>query len=292
MLWGNHHGTGKSTVGYTVFKIYGDNSTEISDLDLYSTHNEWAEHKQFVMGDEITSGGDNKRNSADRMKSMITQKQLRLNPKYISSYTVPDCINYYFTSNHPDSFFISDNDRRYFVHEVRGVPLARAFYINYFDWLKRGGAAALFYYFLNLDMAGFDPAGKAPSTNSKLDMIDSGRSDVASWVATLREDPDRVLQVGGKPLPYSLWTTTELHGLFDPQKETRVTANGLARELRRADFHKAFDGQGVLTALGGQQRLWAIRNIDKLLPLNGAALSKIYDKEREATGARKRTTKF
>lgn len=292
VLWGGHHGTGKSAIGYTMFKIYGDNGTEIGDRDLYSTHNEWAEHKQFVMGDEITSGGENKRSSADRMKSMITQKQLRLNPKYISSYTVPDCINYYFTSNHPDSFFIDDNDRRYFVHEVRGQPKEREFYIAYFEWVNNGGGAALFYYLLNLDMTGFDPAGKAPSTSSKLDMIDSGRSDVASWVAGLLEDPDKVLQVGGKLLPYQLWTTTELHGLYDPQKETRVTPNGLARELRRAGFHKVYDGQNVPTVLGGRQRLWAVRNIDKLLPLNSTELGKLYDNEREAGGARKRKTKF
>jgi hypothetical protein len=292
VLWGNHHGTGKSAIGYTMFKIYGDNSTEIGDRDLYSTHNEWAENKQFVMGDEITSGGENKRSSADRMKSMITQRLLRLNPKYISSYTVPDCLNYYFTSNHPDSFFIDDNDRRYFVHEVKGQPQPRSFYISYFDWLAQNGAAALFYYLLNLDMTGFDPAGKAPSTSSKLDMIDSGRSDCASWVAMLKEEPDRVLQVGGKPLHYQLWTTTELHGIYDPQRETRVTANGLARELRRAGLCKVFDGQGVPTTLGGRQRLWAIRNADKLLPLDSGKLGKIYDQEREAGGARKRQTKF
>lgn len=293
VLWGTHTGVGKSLIGYTMFKIYGDNATEIGDRDLYSTHNEWAEHKQFVMGDEITSGGENKRSSADRMKSMITQKLLRLNPKYISSYTVPDCVNYYFTSNHPDSFFIDDNDRRYFVHEVRGSAMDRLFYNEYQTWLNDTGPAALFYYLLNLDMAGFDPAGKAPSTTSKLDMIDSGRSDVASWVASLREDPDRVLQVGGKPLPYQLWTTSELHGLYDPQRETRVTANGLARELRRGGFYKVYDGQNVPTALSGRQRLWAIRNAKELLPMNSTKLGSVYDKEREAAGVkRKAANKF
>lgn len=288
VTWGIHHGTGKSLVGYTMFKLYGDNATEIGDRDLYSTHNEWAEHKQFVMGDEIT-GGD-KRNTADRMKSMITQKQLRLNPKYVPSYTVPDCINYYFTSNHPDAFFLEDNDRRFFIHEVRAKPLDNAFYKDYLDWLNnRGGAAALFYHLLRLDCAEFDPQGHAPVTASKMEMIDTGRSDLGAWAAALREDPDRVLQVAGKQLPYKLWTTTELHTLYDPQGQSRVTVNGLARELRRAGFYKVYSGMSVLTQVAGRQRLWAIRDADVLMKMRGPAIAELYDKERGGVGAQRKS---
>lgn len=279
VFWGIHHGTGKSLVGYTMFKIYGANATEIGDRDLYSNHNEWAEHRQFVMGDEIT-GGD-KRNTADRMKSMITQKQLRLNPKYVPSYVVPDHINYYFTSNHPDAFFLEDTDRRFFIHEVKTRPLEQDYYKNYMKWLEQEqGAEHLFWHFLHLDLTGFDPQGHAPSTASKIEMIDTGRSDLGSWVARLREDPDRVLRLGNKELKYTLFTSEELRMIYDPGHETRVTANGLARELRRAGFSKVYDGMGVLTATNGQQRLWAVRDVERLLKLRGPTIAEIYDKER------------
>jgi hypothetical protein len=279
VFWGLHHGTGKSLVGYTMFRIYGSNATEIGDRDLYSTHNEWAEHKQFVMGDEIT-GGD-KRNTADRMKSMITQKQLRLNPKYVPSYTVPDCINYYFTSNHPDAFFLEDTDRRFFIHEVKGRPQDNAFYKRYMDWLNNcAGDRHLFDHLLCLDTKTFDPQGHAPVTASKMEMIDNGRSDVGVWVTMLREDPDRILNIGGKPLPYRLWTTTELHSIYDPQQTSRVTANGLARELRRAGFQKVYSGMPVLTEVSGRQRLWALRDVEKVTAMKHNALAKVYDDER------------
>lgn len=283
VMWGIHHGTGKSLVGYTMFKIYGSNATEIGDRDLHANHNEWAENKQFVMGDEIT-GGD-KRNTADRMKSMITQKQLRLNPKYVPSYTVPDSINYYFTSNHPDAFFLEDTDRRFFIHEVKGKPLDTEYYKRYLGWLNAAGASSLFNYLLNLDCSNFDPQGHAPATQSKQEMIETGRSDIATWVANLREDTDRVLRIGDKTLAYSLFTSEELRQIYDPANQSRVTTNGLAREMRRAGFTKVYDGMGVLTKVRGRQRLWAIRNVDKLMKMGSVQLGEVFDNERTMGGA-------
>jgi hypothetical protein len=282
VVWSIHQGNGKSLMGYTMFKIYGANATEIADKELYSSHNEWAENKQFVMGDEI-AGGEKKRDTADRMKSMITQKQLRLNPKYVPSYTVPDCINYYFTSNHPDAFFMEDRDRRFFVHELRQKPAPVEFYKTYLEWLnKKDGAAKLFNYFLTLDLKGFDPEGHAPATHSKREMIDSGRSDLGTWVATLRENPDSILKLGDYVLPYKLWTTSELYRVFSPDGSSRVTANGLARELRRAGFEKVWKGFPISTKSAKQVKLWAIRDCEAMLAVRKQPdLAGIYDGERE-----------
>ena len=118
---GNKHGTGKSLIGYTVGQIYGKNFTELSQSDLDASFNEWAENTQFVMGDEIT--GSNKRQYSDYLKKLITQKEIRINAKHIRSYNIPDCINYFFTSNKADSFFLEDNDRRYFIHDIIADPL-------------------------------------------------------------------------------------------------------------------------------------------------------------------------
>jgi hypothetical protein len=279
LLWGRVHGTGKSLIGYTMFKIYGDNATEISERDLLSAHNEWAENRQFVMGDEIT-GGD-KRHAADKMKSMITQKQLRLNPKFVASYTVPDCINYFFTSNHPDAFFVEDTDRRFFIHEVRGNPLPSEFYQSYMKWLDGSGPSALFHYLLALPMDGFNPQGHAPMTLSKQEMIEDGRSDVMSWVDRLKAAPDMVLRLGDEILRYELWTTSELLGIYDPTGNKKITSNGIGRALRSAGFHRVYRGMPVPTK-DGPQKLWAIRNALKLEAIeNGPALGQIYNHERE-----------
>jgi hypothetical protein len=283
VVWGREQGTGKSLVGYTMFEIYGKNAVEISDRDLSIAYNDWADSRQFVMGDEI-AGGD-KRGVADRMKSIITQRQVRINAKYVPVYTIPDCVNYYFTSNHPDAFFLEDSDRRFFVHEVGSPPQPHSFYRRYAQWLfKEGGAAALFYHLLNLPLGDFKPEVRAPVTSSKSEMIEDGRSDVAAWVANLRENADRVLLIGGKPVNWKLWTTSELFTLFDPTGTGRVTRNGLGRELRRAGFKRVFRSQPIPTESFGMQRLWAIRDAQRMLQMDSAGLRKYYEKERTVAG--------
>lgn len=282
VIWGRKHGTGKSIIGYTLGKIYGGNFTEISDENIHQNHNEWAENKQLVMADEITSG--DKRGIADRLKSMITRQLLRLNPKYVPSYTVPDRINYYFTSNHPDSFFLEDDDRRFFIHEVKGSPLPPQFYKNYEQWMGKDetigpGIAALFAYLLSLDLSDFDPKGHAPVTEAKRDMIDGGRSDLASWVASLRDDPDTVLRIDQQVLKFDLWRAEDLLSLYDPMEKGKVTANGLARELRRAGFNRPCGTLGCRTSQG-QVRLWAVRNESKYGDMGPNDLGAAYDAER------------
>lgn len=282
VMWSRTMGVGKSLLGYTMERVYGRNFAEISDRDLTASFNDWAENKQFVMGDEIT-GGD-KRASADKMKSLITQKFIRINPKFVTPYTVPDCVNYFFTSNHPDSFFLeSDNDRRYFVHEVEATkPLSDSFYKEYDRWYKSDAVGALFYYLLNLDLGDFNPNACAPVTNAKKEMVQLGRSDVSDWANQLRNDPDSVLRVGDQILKYSLMTTRELWNLYDPMRNSRITANGVARELKRAGFRKVFGGERIVTSQG-KIDLWAVRELDywRRRDITRRQIEETYEKERK-----------
>lgn len=283
VIWGLRHGTGKSLIGYTLGKIYGKNFTEVDDEILRQSHNEWAENRQFVMGDEVSTG--DKRSASDRMKTMITRQQLRLNPKYIPSYTVTDCINYYFTSNHPDSFFLEDDDRRFFIHEVRQAPKPDKFYQDYLKWsgdknVVGPGIPALFHHLLNLDMGDFNSGSRALMTRSKQMMLTNSRSDLATWVATLKEDPDTVLRSGGHPIKYKLWRAEDLLEIYDPEGRGRVTANGMARELARQGFVRAAEGMGVRTSMG-QVKLWHIREVEEMIKLAPKFVGDAYDNERK-----------
>jgi hypothetical protein len=282
VLWGLAHGTGKSFVGYSLFKIYGDNAVEIADEDLRGSFNDWAENRQFVMGEEIT-GGD-KRGQGDRMKGMITRQKVRINAKFVPAYSVRDCLNYLFTSNHPDSFFLEDEDRRYFIHEVRAKPKPAAFYKRYEDWIGRAGtvgpgASALFHHLLTLPLGDFNPSGPAFLTAAKENMLSLGRSDLATWVYTLKHDPDSVLKLDKMPLKWSLLRVEELLSLYDPENKGRVTGNGMARELSRQGFRKVAGGIGVRT-LAGLVRLWAVRDVDALTRATPGEIADTYNRER------------
>lgn len=260
VVHGVRHGTGKSLLGYTLGRIYGKNFTEISQMDLHNSFNEWAEGKQFVMGDDVT--GSDRRADADFLKKLITQREIRVNAKFLPTYVVPDCINYFFTANHPDAFFLEDDDRRFFIHEVVVEPLSEEFYAEYDLWLDTGGSAAVFDLLLHYDTSDFNPAAPAMWTAAKERMIEDVRSDLASWVRQLLAAPDQVLRFGEIAIKKDLFTNKELLQLYDPDGRTRTTANGLGRELSRAKVRQVNDGRPVRTK-DGLARYYAVRNRDK-----------------------------
>lgn len=270
VLHGIRHGTGKSLIGYTLGRIYGENFTEINQMDLHSSFNEWAEGKQFVLGDDVT--GSNKRADADFLKKMITQRELRVNPKYVPSYTVPDCINYFFTANHPDSFFLEDDDRRFFIHEVQVGPLDEEFYVNYDLWLDTGGSAAVFDYLLKLDVGSWNPAAPAFKSAAKRRMIANVQSDLAGWVRSLLATPDHMLRVGDIPVTKDLFTSKELLSFYDPTGHTGTTANGLGRELARAGLRQVCQGMPIRLPDGSQGRYYAVRQPDHWLEASSTAV--------------------
>lgn len=255
-LWGVVHGTGKTLIGYTLRDIYGRNGKEIGDSDLQGSFNSWAENKQFVLGDEIT--GDDKRAYANRLKGLVTSEEMTINAKFIPQYTIPACVNYMFTSNAPDAFFLEDTDRRFFVHEVQGRPADDRFYRDYDDWRHGEGPAHLFEYLLRLPLGDFHPKVRAPMTKAKEEMIMGTKSDLGLWCKELIEDPVLNLRPLGESAAQraELLTASQLLRCYDVEGSSRVTSNGLGRELKRCGVRQL---QVVKTSVG-TQRLYAIRN--------------------------------
>lgn len=263
IIHGRHTGTGKTLAGYTLARIYGANFIKIKSKDLYDTW--WAENRQFVLGDEIS--GSDKRAEADMMKAMITQEEVNINIKYIPQFSVPDCVNYYLTSNHADALFLEDEDRRFFVHEVLGEPLPLEFYVAYDKWLKKDkGAAALMQWFLDRDLSKFNPKAPALRTQARERMIMVGKSDLAMWLAELKEDPYSKLKVGQMSHQRDLFTSQELLGMYEqehPHATGKVTKNGMSRALNAAGFKQVYDGQPLTDTKGVQGRYFMVRNADR-----------------------------
>lgn len=256
LLWGITHGSGKTLVGHTLMRLYGSkNSSEIHDVDLENPRLEWAQDKQFVLGDDIVAKGDRK--LMRRIMTLVTQKTVRLDIKYIPSYSIRDTINYLYTANDPDTFYMDDGDRRFFIHEVMaGKFLA---YKNYVRWRDSAvGIAALWAHLLKVDTSGFDPQAPAPDTRGKQEMLELGKSDLGAWVRDLRDNGDVLLERAG--LKGDLVTAPELHMLYDPTGAKRTTVNALARELKRAGFRPPATGSKLRLADGTMRMAYVVRN--------------------------------
>lgn len=264
LVWGVEQGTGKSLIGYTIGEIYGKNFKEITDEDLESGYTAWAENKQFVLGDEI-SGSDN-RQFANKLKRMVTQRSMTINVKFVPQYDVPDCINYYFTSNHADAFFLSDKDRRGFIVEVIGPGLPDKFYQEYDNWLwNEGGPAFLMQWFLERKISKkFSPSARAPATQAKARMIKAGKGELTGWIDDLLEMPAQVLVLGKLRHTRDLFTSAELLSIFRNQHpDSRVTAIGLGKQLSNAGVGQAAGGSPLRSPDGSQGRYYIIRNRDR-----------------------------
>lgn len=279
VLHGVKHGTGKSLLGYTLATVYGKNAGEISQLELHGSFNEWAECKQLIIGDDVT--GTEQRQHADQLKKLITQREVRINTKYVPSFTLLDRCNYFFTANHPDAFVLEDDDRRFFIHEIVSDALPPSFFHKYDAWLWKTSAdkvpnesavAALHYYLRTLKLGDWHPNDRAMMTAAKARMIRGVRSDLAGWVRNMLEQPEQHLRVGGVAIGKDLFTTAELLGLYDGEGKTKVTANGMARELARAGIHQANNGQPV-GSKEGAHRYFVLRNPEKWLTAKPAQLT-------------------
>lgn len=256
-------GTGKSQLGYTLGDIYGDNFKEIKNDDLENGQTWWAENKQFIMGDEIT-GNDNRAYAA-QLKRLITQEQVTINIKFVPQYSVPDCINYYFTAQHGDAFFLEDQDRRFFVNEVTAQPLHETFYKRYDHWRRSGGPAALMHWLLERKISkDFDPYGRAPNTAAKRRMILAGKGEMSRWVHDMMENPSQFLVSGQMRHARDLFTAAELASIYKTQyPEGRGSAIGMGRALSNAGCPQVAGGSALRGTDGTMNRYFAVRNRDR-----------------------------
>ena len=289
LVWGPTEGTGKTLIAEAMRQLYHpEHSVNISDAQLEDEGNEWAVNKQFILADDIT--GKNSRQLHNRIKTLITQSKIYINPKYINPYHIRDCMNYYFTSNDADAMQVSDNDRRVFVHEVRNTArLDLAFSEDFVNWIESAeGRAALFYYFQHLDYTGFNPKAPAMETHAKKDMASISKGELASWVSRLAQYPDEVL--GGANMRGDLFTAEELLAVYDPMGDKKATANGLARFLGPAGIPKA--GHGALHCATGVRRLYIVRNQDKWRDADNKSLIAEFDRHRLAQVAARKPKKY
>lgn len=255
-IWGAARGTGKTLAAYTLKRLYGENALEIRSEHLHGAFNEWARNRQLIIGDEIT--GSDRRADADRLKGLVTQHQVTINSKYVPAYVLPDCINYLFTSNHPDALFVDEGERRYFIHEVTVDPLPQAFYTEYDAWYKSSDVGALFSHLLALDLGDFNPCARAFKTSSAVRMVEETRSELAQWCRDLLGGG--VLERAGAAGASDLYAPKQLLELYKMQTDNgrSVTPAVMGRELHRLRLE-----QRVIRVGGSTPRLYAVRRRDE-----------------------------
>ena len=88
---------------------------------LVQKHNTCLMNKRLVVVNECSSTSNEFRSSWDKMKSLITDPYVSIEPKNINSFKIDNISNFLLFSNHYDSILIAQHDRRYSVHEASAI---------------------------------------------------------------------------------------------------------------------------------------------------------------------------
>ena len=298
MSWSRTEGTGKSLLAESLARIYGPaNVMTISQKTLRGSWNEWIEGKQLIIANEIS--GVDKLEAMDIVKDYITNETVSITRRFVDTYTMPNCAQFMFSSNHNNAALLTDPDRRYFVIHYPEERLDPEFaWKHYRPWMMESmaGPAALFHRMLHRKInLNFNPHGGPPITTAKLAMIEEGRSDLDRVAIALRDEPASVLinsmafAAGTQPIPYTLWTATELCervNAYDNRLRT-VSTSALMGRMRAFGLRPYcdVDGKPRPVGIGGAAKwLWVIHPDpevrERLLQSKPGELAKLYCKER------------
>lgn len=146
-------GAGKTFLGEQILRpiIGKTHSTMTNSLDhLVSGFNAMFDNKLFVQCDEATN--NRQRASTAKLKSIITDEEIRIEHKGVNAVTKPNHFRLLFTSNDSDALHISDgsHDRRFMVIEVSDARLGQesTFWRPFHAWLNEPGTFSKIHRFL------------------------------------------------------------------------------------------------------------------------------------------------
>lgn len=180
VIWSKQEGVGKNLLFEAVGKLFDPRHFAlIGQSEVDDDFCGWIPGTVYMLGDEIRASKSEK--ARDRLKLWGTATTLRTHDKGQPKRVVENLMNQVYLSNHADGMFLSDYDRRFWVHEIKAGPLPESIKDEYLRWRDNGGLPHLLHYLQNVDLTGFDPKGRAPVTESKREMIEAGRSDLDRW---------------------------------------------------------------------------------------------------------------
>ncbi len=232
VVWSNHQGVGKNLLFETIGTLFSPyHFALIGQSEVDDTFTGWIPGTVFVIADEIRASKSDK--TSDRLKLWVTGTTLRTHDKGQPKRVVDNLMNLVFLSNHADGMFLNDHDRRFAVYEAVSGPLPESLKREFLAWREGGGSAHLLHYLQNLDIAGFDPKGRAPVTEAKRAMIEASRSDLDRWAHDIIS--------GSIPLGREIATAEELTSRFMveyPHVRAAPSAAVVGKVLVRMGAHR------------------------------------------------------
>ena len=223
LLVSERQGIGKTTLGaHVLAPLVGSQNVGFpSEMDIAnSSFNDWMANKRLVIVNEIYSGSSWKAYHA--LKSVITDRDVTVNQKYMRLYTIENWCHVLACSNSMRALKMENDDRRWFYPEVTEVPWDQRQFTEFRQWIEGGGLSIIKHWAETFgDYVG--PADRAPMTDRKKEMIEGSRSEAQREAASIAESMELMDQPHAvllKDVVY--WVRQQAQGrVFDSDYELR-----------------------------------------------------------------------
>jgi hypothetical protein len=186
-------GSGKRVWGDVLMIIFGEHGLQIFDpAHLTGKHNQHLQNKLFLFADEAFWAGD--RTAERTLKGVVTEKRMMIEPKGVNAFPWPNRLSIYMAANADWVVPASHDERRYAVGNVNERwKQNEDYFIPLFAEIKGGGAAAMLYDLLKLDLGNWHPR-KVPQTKALLEQKMLSLGGLEQWWVAM-------LNVGELPQP-------------------------------------------------------------------------------------------
>ena len=218
-------GTGKGTFFSMLRKIWAQTALQINDVDqVLGTFNAALERNYIILMDEALFSGDKK--SLEKLKSLITEPQCRIEQKYQPSRTIDSYHRFFAASNNEHFAKVDKDDRRFLFLRVSDKYQGD---LKYFEELHKEIAsgtqlAAMVHDLLGLDLTTFN-VRERPKTQEHLSQkLQSLEGFDRYWHELLQSG---ILDTGSYPNYLSEWKASvfiSTQSLLDKYKATNKNA--------------------------------------------------------------------
>ena len=233
-------GVGKGVFFKLLARIWGLTTLLVSDIDqVVGRFNAALERNYVIWMDEALFAGDKR--SLNRLKSVVTEPQIRIEQKYQPSRTINSYQRFFAATNHEHFAHVEHDDRRFLFLRVSDVHKQDTEYFGTLCKSFHNGQSveALVYDLMSRSLADFDVRSRPKSGEHLRQRLKSLENFERYWYEVLRQG-----EITGYEFPAIDWsepvfvsTDTLLrsykHTNKNAERYAMVQSEGIAETLRR-----------------------------------------------------------
>lgn len=263
LLIAKAHGTGRGWFGSLVRELVGSwnvSQSKFSDLTgERSNFNGFLNNTLVCEIGEVREGGKDKFAVNDKVRDVLTEKQLRVNNKFGTDKTQAVYTRFLMQSNHADALVIEEEDRRIQVLTGPNFPMDSDYYDSLYNVLSdKVALAELYWWFMRRDLSGFD-FRRSSDTVGRRRMISLGKTDLDAMFDLFEQESEIV--AGTRTLIEQ--GVLKMSGYSDFNKPYETRHFNAALKHRYQSYGVFNGGNNVVKVDGKSQRVLVKREISK-----------------------------